>query len=78
MSSLDCGHPDEITVRELPAPRSRIEKVWLPPGAEGKRPSFSLSTLAWSLAFTTSTPSTVTTSAPRSISSAEAGVFGSV
>ena len=68
------------SVRGVEAPRSSMEKVCVPPGAEGNRPSFSLSMLVLSFAFTTSAPSTVRTWAPRArlTEGAVAGEFGSV
>ncbi len=64
-----------VTVRGAEAPRSRMEKVCAVPGADGNSPALRMSTLAWSEALTTSTPSTLSTSAPRA-RSAPAAVAG--
>ena len=55
-----------VMVRGALAPTSRMENVWEAPAFDGNRPSFSVATLALSAALTTSTPSTVSTVAPRS------------
>ena len=69
-----------VTVRGVAAPRSSIEKEWDPPGVDGNNPAFRVLTLVASVAFTRSTPSTVSTCAPRARSTdgAVAGEFGSV
>src|SRR5260221_9241065 len=53
-----------VTLRCAP-PGSMKRKVWLSFTLTGKRPAFRVSTPAWVLSLTTSTPSTVRTSAPR-------------
>jgi len=69
-----------VIVRGALAPASRTENVWEAPEDEGNRPSFSLAMLALSVALTRSTPSTVSTCAPRArfAGGSVAGLPGSV
>ena len=54
--------------------------MWEAPGADGNNPAFRMSTLAVSVAFTRSAPSTASTCAPRArlTPGAVAGESGSV
>src|SRR2546430_13821954 len=62
-----------VTSWGVVAPTSRIEKVWFSPTVAGERPA--LSEAAGPLV--TSTPSTLSTLAPRAMGALEPGGFGS-